>query len=657
MKACCATSGSGGAPPYRLLLFFAGLCGLCTLSGFILQRTGSSPWLFVSLFVVAYLAGGWFASVELGRELLRGEFNINLLMIVVALGAAGIGAWAEGGTLLFLFSLSNALEQFANHRTEQTISSLLRSAPETAVRREEGEWVEVSADSLGVGDELLVRPGQLFPVDGEVLEGATSADESTLTGEALPVAKEKGDKVSGGTMNLDGQAVIRAQRLPSESAVQRIIDLIENAKEQKAPAQRFTDSFTRYYTITVLAGSVLFFAWLFFWLREPLAQSIYRMMTLLVVSSPCALVLSIPSAILVAIAAGARRGILFRGGVAVEALAGVNHFAFDKTGTLTTGELQVARLEPAGDASATELLEVASALGQYSTHPLSRAVVREAERLGLRNPEAQNVTNLPGFGMEAKMGAGRVFVGSRKLMEQEGFTTAGFAADSAEAEVWVARGRLLGLIRLRDRLRAATPAVIAELKREGNSVVLISGDRARAAQAVAREAGIEEVHADLTPNEKLEWIHRWRAAGKTVAMVGDGINDAPSLIAADVGLGMGARGSDAALEQADVILMHDRIENVPTALQLSRAARRVIRQNLVISLGVVAVLIVLALAQKISLSLGVVGHEGSTVVVVLNGLRLLRLRGQSPVESSPQLAEAEVAASLAAGAGSPRGGV
>ncbi|HEY2799708.1 MAG TPA: cation-translocating P-type ATPase [Chthoniobacterales bacterium] len=646
MNSCCSTSRSAKPPPYRVLLLLAGLCGLCTLCGFLLQKTGSPPWLFVSLFVAAYLAGGWFASVELGRELLRGEFNINLLMIVVALGAAGIGAWAEGGTLLFLFSLSNALEQFANHRTEQTISSLLRSAPETATRREQGKWVEVSADSLGVGDELLVRPGQLFPVDGELIEGATSADESTLTGESLPVAKEKGDRVSGGTLNLEGQAVIRAERLPSESAVQRIIDLIENAKEQKAPAQHFTDNFTRYYTITVLAGSVLFFAWLFFWLREPLAQSIYRMMTLLVVSSPCALVLSIPSAILVAIAAGARRGILFRGGVAVEALAGVNHFAFDKTGTLTTGELQVAQTEPADGASASELLEVANALGQYSTHPLSRAIAREAERRGLGNPEAQDVTNLPGFGMEAKIGADRVFVGSRKLMEQEGFTTAGFAGDSAEAEVWVARERLLGLIRLRDRLRPATPAVIAALKQAGHSVVLISGDRAPAAQAIAREAGIDEVHADLTPNEKLEWIHRWRAAGKIVAMVGDGINDAPSLIAADVGLGMGARGADAALEQADVILMHDRIENVPTALQLSRTARRIIRQNLVISLGVVALLIVLALAQKISLSLGVVGHEGSTVVVVLNGLRLLRPRAHRAVETSPPLAAVDVAASL-----------
>ena len=441
-------------------------------------------------------------------------------MIVVAIGAACVGAWTEGGTLLFLFSLSNALERFANYRTEQTISSLLKSAPETAWRRADGAWIEVSTDSLGVGDELLVKPGDLFPVDGELIEGATSADESALTGEALPVSKHPGDTVSGGTVNLEGQAVIRVRRLPSESAVQRIIDLIESAREQKAPAQRFTDAFTRYYTVVVLAGSVAFLGWLLLWLHEPFAQAIYRMMTLLVVASPCALVLSIPSAILVAIASGARQGILFRGGVAVESLAGVNHFAFDKTGTLTTGQLQVARVEARGQISTEEVLEVAAAVAQYSTHPLSRAVVEEAKRLGLKQSEAGGVTNIPGFGVEAMIGAQLVVVGSRRLMEKRGFDVSALESKGAEAEVWVARETLLGVIYLRDQLRAATPAVIAALQRDGSSVALISGDRAEAAAAVAREAGIEEVHPALTPNEKLEWIHRWRQSGKTVAMVG-----------------------------------------------------------------------------------------------------------------------------------------
>jgi len=611
-------------PDYKGMFLLAGLCGVCTFAGFVLHPF--APRLGIALFVVAYLSGGWFASIELAGELRRGVFDINLLMIVVAIGAAGIGAWAEGGTLLFLFSLSNALEHFANHRTEQTISSLLKSAPETARRRENGAWREVPTESLGIDDELLVKPGDLFPVDGEVIEGATSADESALTGEALPVSKRVRDWVSGGTMNLEGQAVIRVRRLPTESAVQRIIDLINSARQQKAPAQRFTDTFTRYYTGIVLAGSALFFLWLFFLQHEPLAQAIYRMMTLLVVSSPCALVLSIPSAILVAIAAGARQGILFRGGVAVERLAAVNHFAFDKTGTLTTGQLQVARIETRGGISADEVLSVAAAVAQYSTHPLSRAVVEEAELRGLKNFEGESITNLPGLGMQAMIGSDLVLVGSRKLMEQRGFPIIERDATGAEAEVWVGRTSVLGVIYLRDRLRPATPSVIAALKDAGNSVALISGDRAAAADAVAAAAGIEEVHPDLTPNEKLEWIHRWRQNGKTVAMVGDGINDAPSLTAADVGIGMGARGSDAALAQADVILMHDRIENVPTALRLSRRARRIIRQNLFVSLGTVVLLISFALAQKIKLSFGVVGHEGSTVLVVLNGLRLLRLR-------------------------------
>ena len=618
--ACCEPRPQIG---YQVMLLLAALCGLGTLAGFLLESRW--PVFATVVFLLAYLNGGWFACRDLVGELRRGVFDINLLMIVVAIGAATIGAWAEGGTLLFLFSLSNALERFANHRTEQTISSLLKSAPETVWRRAGNDWLEVPAESLGVGDELLVKPGDLFPTDGAICEGATSADESALTGEALPVSKREGDSVSGGTVNLEGRVVIRVVRLPRESAVQRIVDLIESARSQKAPAQRFTDSFTRYYTGSVLGGSALFFVWLLFGQREPLTAALYHTMTLLVVASPCALVISIPSAILVAIAAGARQGILFRGGVAVETLAGVDHFAFDKTGTLTTGRLRVIEIKPTNTVAEEEVLRLATAVAQSSTHPLSRAVVEESERRGLPKTPVTEVTNVPGFGMRAKVNGEEVLVGSWKFVSPE--TTSGKRdGDSPDAEVWVAQNTPLGVIRLRDELRSGTRAVVAELKSTGEHVVLISGDRARVAEVIARQAGIEEVHADLTPNEKLEWIHRWQAAGHKVAMVGDGINDAPSLIAADVGLGMGSRGSDAALEQADVILMHDRIENVPAALQLSRKARRIIRQNLVVSLGMVVLLISLALAQKIRLSLGVVGHEGSTVAVVLNGLRLLRFK-------------------------------
>ena len=607
------------------MLLFAGYCGINTLGGFLLQRFEVWPIIVGLFYLEAYLSGGWFASVELGRDLRRGKFGIDLLMIVVALGAAAIGAYAEGATLLFLFSLSNALERFANHRTEQTISSLLKAAPETTWRREGDRWIEIPSQSVVVNDELLVKPGELFPVDGEIIEGATSADESAFTGEALPVAKEPGDAVNGGTLNLDGQAVIRARKPPSESGVQRIIDLINSAREQKAPAQRFTDSFTRYYTGFVLLTSAIVLSYLLVWHHKPFAEAFYFVMTLLVVASPCALVLSIPSAILVAIAAGARQGILFRGGVAVEKLGVVNHFVFDKTGTLTAGELEVTRLEPADSVSKTELLAMAAAVAQYSTHPLSRAIVQESERRALDKIEATETRNLPGYGMEAKMGGDQVLVGSRKLMEQRGMRPPAAGSDSAEAEVWVAGKELLGAIYLRDRIRPAAASVIAELKAAGGSVALVSGDRASAAKVVASAVGIEEIHADLKPGEKLERIRRWQQEGKTVAMIGDGINDAPSLTAADIGIGMGARGSDAALEQADVILMHDKIENVASALRLSRRARKIIRQNLVVSLGTVVLLVILALTQKINLSLGVVGHEGSTVLVVMNGLRLLRL--------------------------------
>ena len=618
------------ATPHAVMLLLAVICGVCTLAGFLLQRTTHSATLAAPLFVFAYVSGGWFAAGQLFPKLRRGEFDVNLLMLVVAIGAALVNAWAEGGTLLFLFSLSNALEQFANHRTEETISSLLKSAPETAWRRENGEWIEIAARSIRIGDELLVRAGELFPVDGELIEGATSADESALTGEAMPVSKRCGDRVSGGTINLEGQAIILVQRLPSESAVHRILELINSAREQKAPAQRFTDAFTRYFTGFVLLGSALMLGALLFLAHQPFPEAFYRVMTLLVVSSPCALVLSIPSAILVAIAAGARNGILFRGGVAVETLASANHFAFDKTGTLTRGAIEVARVEPHPGVTEGELLALASGVAHSSTHPLSRAIVREGERRGLGRIAIDEIVNLPGYGIEAQINGTAVFVGSRKMMEQRGLFPRSPLGESAEAEVWVARERLLGVIRLRDSVRPAAKRVIEWLKKAGKSVALISGDHSAAATALARQVGIDEVHADLTPEQKLDWIHTWQRNGKTVAMVGDGINDAPSLVAANVGIGMGARGSDAALAQADVILMHDRIENVETAFLISRRARAIIRQNLVISLGTVVLLVTAALAQKINLSLGVIGHEGSTVIVVLNGLRLLHQKATRP---------------------------
>ena len=609
---------------YRIMLALAVVCGLATLAAFLLVRFAPVPWLLAFLFFVAYLAGGWFSTQDAWRGLKQGKIDVQFLMIVVALGARFVGARVEGATLLFLFSLSNGLEQFANYRTHKAIDSLLKAAPKHALRREKDSWVEVAVESVRLNDKLLVKAGELFPVDGVIVEGATSADESALTGEALPVAKRAGDAVSGGTLNLDGQAVIRVSHGLEQSALHRILDLIRSAQQQKAPAQRFTEVFSRYYTWIVLGLSVAGFIVLLL-LHKPLHFAFYRTMTLLVVASPCALVLSIPSAILVAIAAGARQGILFRGGVAIENLAGVTQFAFDKTGTLTKGALRVTRIRAEASPSEETVLQLASSVGRWSTHPLSRALAQEAERRALPALPVSEFLNIPGLGMEARVGREMILVGSRKLMEERKLTLPATGSHS-EAEVWVANSGILGVIYLSDEVRPAAREVISYLKKAGVAVALMTGDRRAAAQAVAAQVGIDDVRADVSPEEKLQAVHQWRREGKKVAMVGDGINDAPSLTAADVAIGMGARGSDAALEQADVILMHDKIENVEQAVRLSRRARAVIRQNIVISLGVILLLVTSALAEKIDLTTGVIGHEGSTVVVVLNGLRLLRSR-------------------------------
>ena len=607
---------------YRVMLLLAAICGLSTLAGFLLGRAGIRGEVLAPFFALAYVSGGWFATQDVWYALKRGKIDIQFLMVAVALGALFVKAWTEGATLLFLFSLSNGLEQFANYRTRKSIESLLKVAPKHALRRENGRWVETPIEEVEIPDELLVKPGELFPVDGVMIEGATSADESALTGESIPVVKQIGDAVSGGTLNLDGQSVIRATREPGDSALSRILGLIEMAQQQKAPAQRFTDNFSRYYTWIALSLAALVFVVLFL-IDRPIADAFYRSMTVLVVASPCALVLSVPSAILVAIAAGARRGILFRGGVAVENLAGATQFAFDKTGTLTKGALVVARITSFDSQNEDPLLQRAASVAHFSTHPLARAIVAEAEKRNLATNEATDFLNVPGLGMEASMNGNRIFVGSRRFLHDRGIAIPTVELTN-EGEVWVADDRVLGVIYLRDEIRPAAKRVIDFLKRSGLSVTLLTGDRVGPAAMVAEEVGINDVRAELSPQSKLQCIHDWRASGKKVAMVGDGINDAPSLTAADVSIGMGARGSDAALEQADIVLMHDKIENVEDAFMLSRRARSVIRQNVVISLGVILFLIVSALAEKINLTTGVIGHEGSTVVVILNGLRLLR---------------------------------
>ncbi|HTV62467.1 MAG TPA: heavy metal translocating P-type ATPase [Verrucomicrobiae bacterium] len=602
-------------------------CGVLSLAG----AFSPAP-LKIVLYVAAYLAGGFYPGKEVWERLQKRAIDVHFLMIAVAVGAACIGAWAEGATLLFLFSLSGALEHFALGRTQKEIRSLFRDAPKFATAIEQGREREVRVETIVPGMRLLIKPGEQFPVDGEIAKGGTAADESNLTGEATPVEKKIGEIVLAGTINLWGAVEVTVTRPAAESALQRIIKLIREAQQQKAPAQQFTDKFSGYYTYFVLGFSlVMFFVW---WLGfhlpafKAIAEShsaFYRAMTLLVVSSPCALVLSIPSAVLAAIAFGARHGILFRGGAAVEKLAEVGVVALDKTGTLTTGDLRVEKIESIPPGHETEIARLAYSLEKLSTHPLARAVTLYGKQQLLQPIDLKHFESVTGHGLRAHDGGNVCLLGRREWIAatEQGNIMAPIAETGPGfSEIWVASGKLLGRVLLRDDIRPQARNVIVELRREKLRSVVLTGDRNAAAEHLRERLQLDNVRAGLKPEEKVAAIRELSKRAK-VAMVGDGVNDAPSLAAAHIGVAMGARGADAALEQADVVLMHDKLENFLAAFRLSRRARRIIRANLVISLGTVLVLVSFAMLGKIPLTLGVVGHEGSTVVVVMNSLRLL----------------------------------
>ncbi|HEX2860876.1 MAG TPA: cation-translocating P-type ATPase, partial [Lacunisphaera sp.] len=620
---------------WRVLAGLAAACGCLGIAGLLSGAlVPGLPWLAKVFYLAGIIAGGWDAAVDSWKNLKKREIDIHFLMLAVAVGAIFIGAWGEAVLLLFLFSASGAMEEYALDRTQREVSSLLKSAPKHAVVVEaNGREREVAVEELQPGQRVRVLPGGAFAADGQVVEGKSASDESNLTGEATPVEKSAGDSVFSGTLNLWGAVDYTVVRRPAESTLQRIIRLIQTAQKLKAPSERFTDKFGTGYTYVVIGGSfAMFLVW---WLGAGLPaftntpevrSAFYRAMTLMVVASPCALVLSIPSAILAAIAWGAKHGVLFRGGAAIEKLADVTIVALDKTGTLTTGELVVMGYESFPPGLENEVMELAYALESRSEHPLARAIVRDAKARGVRLLELTDFRNIVGQGVRGSHGGAPALLGRRELLE------AGPLADWAEklppasadlAEVWVVGRGVLGRVLLRDQIRLESKKVLADLKAMGIRTVMLTGDRRLAAEAVAVELGLDEVRAHLTPEQKVEAIQELRGGGQKVAMVGDGVNDAPSLAAADVSVAMGARGSDAALEQAEVILMHDRIENFLAAERLSRRAKAIIRQNLTISLGVVVVMVIATAWGAVPLALGVAAHEGSTLVVCLNSLRLL----------------------------------
>ncbi len=626
---------------WRELAIFAGGCGMFLLLGHLVDSTAVlSGWGVRIFFLVAMILGGWDAARDVWRTIGKGQLDIHFLMLAVAIGAACVEAWGEGALLLFLFSLSGAIEGYAHDRTRREISALFRAAPKTALRilenGEKEEEEEIPVERVEAGMLLRLRPGDTIPVDGDVVSGKTAVDESNLTGESRPISKTKGSPVYSGTANSWGAIDIRATRPVQESSLQKIIHLIREAQRMKAPAQRFTDKFGTGYTWLILIGTAGLF--LFWWQvfdlpafyqgenGEP--SAFYRAMTVLVVASPCALVLSIPSAILASIAWGARHGVLFRGGAAVEKLAEVDSVAMDKTGTLTYGNLRVEDIRSLPPGKEAEVAELAYSIERHSEHPIARAIVAYGKEQGLRVREVEDFQSLTGRGVRARAGESQIVIGRRDLMARG--PLAELISEVPEpppafTEIWIIHGQLLGRILMKDQVRSESRQVIERLKSLGIQTLMLTGDRKSVATLIGQEVGLEkdEIRDGLHPEDKVEIIREMTRAGRRVAMVGDGVNDAPSLAAAYVSVGMGARGTDAALEQCEVVLMKDRIDNFLNAYELSRRARVIIRQNLAIALGTVIVMVTASILGWIPLSAGVLAHEGSTVIVCLNSLRLL----------------------------------
>jgi Cd2+/Zn2+-exporting ATPase len=615
----------GAGKKWKVPLSLALLCGGAALAGW-----WAGGWIEKFLFVVAYIAGGWKTAEEVWHKIKSGVLDIHFLMLAVAVGAACVGHWDEGALLLFLFSLSGALEELAAYRTERELAGLFRAAPREAIRiLEDGTEEKVAVDLLEPGMRVRVRPGDGFPVDAEVIEGKSGADESSLTGESAAVSKEIGSMVLAGTLNLWGRVDLRVVRRAKESALEGILRLIREAQEQKAPSQRFTDRFGTRYTQSILAlSAIMFFVWwgLAGWGKADVRPAFYKTMTLLVVASPCALVLSIPSAILAGIAAGARRGILFRGGSPIERLGGVTRVALDKTGTLTTGEMKVRAVEVV-DGKEDALLQYAAGLGVQSLHPVSVAIVREARRRGFQIPDVRDFSSATGGGLKGKTESGdESRLGRRTFFDGAPWVDSLPAPKPGVTEVFFGAGSLRGRILLEDEIRKSSRPLLEWLIAQGLKVTMLTGDREAAARLVAEQVGLKDYRFGMHPEDKVEAIRDWSRKGDKVAMVGDGVNDAPSLAAAEIGVAMGARGTGAALAESDIILMRDRLESFAEAYDLSRRTRRIITQNLVLSLGTIVLLVGAALGAAIPLTLGVAGHEGSTVIVVLNSLRLLASR-------------------------------
>ncbi|MED1420256.1 MULTISPECIES: heavy metal translocating P-type ATPase [Bacillus] len=613
----------------HLELMAALLSGLLILAAWITEKNHAGLVPSV-LYLLAFAIGGFAKAKEGIEETIKNkELNVEILMIVAAIGSASIGYWTEGAVLIFIFSVSGALETYTMNKSQKEISSLMDLQPEEAWRITNGNLERVPVSSLNIGDLIIVKPGERIPSDGRIVKGSSSVDESAITGESMPVTKQLGEEVFAGTVNINGSITVEITKRSNETLFQKIIELVQSAQSEKSPSQLFIEKFEGRYVKVVLAVVLLMMFlphYLFGWSWN---ETFYRAMVLLVVASPCALVASIMPATLAAISNGARNGILVKGGVHLENLSHLKAIAFDKTGTLTKGKPEVTDIIVRNGLEEAHLIQMAASIENQSNHPLAQAIVKFAEDKEIPLLEVDQLEDVAGSGVKAAMGGEEWKIGKAEFVgKDEALSFANGKAKELASEgktvVFVRDSNgIAALFALKDSIRPDAKKAIDLLRQEGIYTIMLTGDSDKTAYTIGKEAHLDGYIAECLPQHKADYVKKIMEKYGTVAMVGDGINDAPALATANVGIAMG-EGTDAALETADIILMKNDLAKIANAIQLSKRMNKIVKQNIVFSIAVIMLLICSNFLQILDLPFGVIGHEGSTILVILNGLRLLK---------------------------------
>lgn len=602
--------------------------------GLILSFMGLPETVVIPIYIIAMVTGGYYVARSGFYSLKALSLDMNFLMAAAAIGAAAIGEWSEGATVVFLFSLGNALQAYTMEKTRKSIRSLMDLAPKEALVRRDGRELKLPLSEITVGDIIVVLPGERIAMDGKVLSGASRVNQAPITGESMPVQKQPGDEVFAGTINEQGSLDIEVTKLVADTTLSKIIQMVEEAQAQKAPSQQFVDVFSKYYTPIVIltAVAIAILPTLFF--SQPFVPWFQKALILLVISCPCALVISTPVSIVSAIGSAAKRGVLIKGGAYLEAAGALKAIAFDKTGTLTTGRPEVTDVIPVGDVPAEKVIEIAAAIEKRSQHPVADAIIRNAQKNNIQVPEGDNFESITGKGAKAAIAGTTYYIGNTRLFEDNGISIGELLPKVTELQKEAKTVMLVGdnekviaIIAVADVVREASVAAIKQLKQVGvRKIIMLTGDNEGTAKAISEKVGVDEYYAELLPEDKLTSVKGLIAKYGSVGMVGDGINDAPALAAATIGIAMGGAGTDTALETADYALMGDDLSKLPYAVKLSRKALNVIKQNIGFSIIVKAVFLALTFAGMANLWMAVFADTGAALLVIANGMRLLNVR-------------------------------